>query len=84
MIVWNALVASSLIYVKGTCELPTWALKILHEILSTFLWRSKGNSIARQVLTGRVREGGFGLIDLGAKRDALRVKLIRKSLNFHG
>lgn len=56
--VWNALVASQIIHVLGTCVQPDWALKSLKEVLLSFLWRGRGNSIALQVLTARPREGG--------------------------
>lgn len=81
VIVWNALVASTLVHVLGTCELPQWALKALNGALSSYLWRRKANSIAHRVLIAKQREGGLGLIDISAKRDALRVKIVRTFLD---
>ncbi|KAK9523315.1 hypothetical protein VZT92_019715 [Zoarces viviparus] len=40
-----------------------------------------GNMIARRTLIAKKREGGLDLIDIGAKRDALRVKLIGRFLD---
>ena len=82
VIVWNSLVASKIIHVVGTCELPQWALKALNDALSSFLWRGRANSIARRVLINGKREGGLGLFDVAIKRDALRVKIVRKFLDW--
>ena len=83
VIVWNSLVASKIVHVLGTCELPQWALKALNDALSSFLWRGRANSIARRVLINGKREGGLGLFDVAIKRDALRVKILRKFLDWH-
>lgn len=57
-----------------------WALNLLDNAIS-FLWRGKGNSIDHRVLIAKKREGGVGLIDISAKRDALRLKLISRFLD---
>ena len=81
VIVVNALILSKINHILGTCELPQWALKSLTAAISSFLWRGKGNSIAHSVLIANKREGGLGLIDIGAKRDALRVKIVKNFLD---
>lgn len=81
VIVTNALILSKIIHILGNCELPKWALNSLNSAISCFLWRGKGNLIAHRVLIANKREGGLGLIDICAKRDALRVKLISRFLD---
>ncbi|CAJ1079161.1 uncharacterized protein mettl17 isoform X1 [Xyrichtys novacula] len=81
VIVTNALVLSKINHIMGVCELPQWALNSLNSVISSFLWRGKGNLIAHRVLIANKREGGLGQIDIGAKKDALRAKLISKFLD---
>lgn len=81
VVVSNALILSKINHVLGNCELPIWALNSLNKAISSSLWRGKGNSIAYRVLIAKKREGGLGLIDRSAKRDALRLKLISRFLD---
>ncbi|CAJ1079165.1 pol-like protein [Xyrichtys novacula] len=57
VIVTNALVLSKINHIMGVCELPHWALNSLNSVISSFLWRGKGNLIAHRVLIANKREG---------------------------
>ena len=81
VIVVNVLILSKINHILGTCELPQWALNSLKAAISSFLWRGKGNLIAHRVLISNKREGGLGLIDISAKKDALRVKIVKNFLD---
>ena len=80
-VVINALLLSKISHILGCCELPQWALNSLNRKISAFLWKGLGHSIAHSVLIAKKREGGLGMIDIGAKRDALRVKMVSRFLD---
>jgi len=81
VIVSNALFVSKIVHILGSCELPKWALNSLNAVISSFLWKGKGNMIAHGTLIARKQEGGLQLIDISAKRDSLRVKLVGRFLD---
>ena len=76
--VTNALVLSQVNHALSTCALPTWAEQKIAKVVRDFIWRSKAASIAHRTLIRVKDQGGLGLMDVLAKRTALRTKLIGK------
>ena len=76
--VTNALVLSQVNHALSTCALPAWAEQRIAKVVRDFIWRSKAASIAHRTLIGARDRGGLGLMDVLAKRTALRTRLIGK------
>lgn len=80
VIVVNTLLLSKINYVLGVLDLPDWVFKDLNNMISNFIWGGKNVRIAMKTLIGKVKSGGLNLLDIKAKKSAIRIKMVQKFL----
>ena len=81
VVVLNSLILSRINYIISVLQLPLWALNKINEMITNFLWRARVGKIARKTLIGKYDEGGLKLIDVESKKNAFRIKTVRKYLD---
>ncbi len=80
VVVVNSLLLTKCNYVMGVIDLPDWVLNGIKEAVNIFVWGGKGVKISAKTLIADYSEGGLRLTDLNVKRNAIRVKTIKKYL----
>ena len=78
VIIVNSLLLSVCVYVMTVLDMPDWVMNALNEVVCDFIWEGKGVKIAKHTLVGKWWEGGLNLVDLEAKRSAIRIKTVKK------
>lgn len=71
----NTLLLTKLNNVLMTHHLPNNTLNIKSKI-TNFIWRAKSNQIAHRTIISKYQEGGLNLIDISAKKETFRMKII--------
>ena len=79
-LVSNALALSGLWYVASLLPLPTWALKEINKHLFSFFWKGKKELVARTVVVQPPSKGGFNVIDVSLKVQALHAQWVKRYL----
>lgn len=80
VLVLNVLMVSKLWYVLYVSDMPLWTEQRLKKCFLDFLWEGKPARIAYNTLLGAVERGGLGLMDVEQRKNALRVKIVKKYL----
>ena len=80
VMVVNSLIVSWLYCTLAVVDLPLWVVKKLNVIISVFLWGAPVGKIARKTLVGLYCEGGLKLVDIVSKKNAFRMKMVKKYL----
>jgi len=76
----NVLLISRFIHALSVLDMPEWVLKEANSIIVDFLWNGKNVRISKKVLIADKKEGGLNLMDLNVRREALRLKVVKKYL----
>lgn len=80
-IVINTLLLSKFYYVLNVQPLPNNIELTIKDAIKDFMWGKKPPGIAYTTLIGKKDEGGLNITDIGVKRDAFRLKTIKKFLS---
>lgn len=81
VLVVNSLCMSMLNHALSVYGLPEVYASKLSIAVNHFLWKRERGSIAHNVLIGEYDQGGLKLADLGLRKQAFRLKTIRKFLD---
>lgn len=81
VLILNVLMVSKLWYVLYISEMPLWTEQRLKKCFLDFLWEGKPARIAHNTILGAVEKGGLGLMDVEQRKNAMRVKIVKKYLN---
>lgn len=79
-LVSNALALSGLWYVSSLMTMPEWALQDINKSLFGFFWSGKRDLVARNVVCQPRSAGGFAVVNVAAKTQALHAQWIRRSV----
>ena len=74
----NALALSRIWYVASLVYMPTWVLRELNSLLFTFFWSGKKDKVNRKVVVQPKDRGGFGVVYIELKDQALLVQWFRR------
>ena len=77
-LVLNALALSRVWYVASVIPLPPWALAQLNTLVFSFFWSGKRDLVSRNVLVHAHDEGGFGVVSINLKCQALLGQWVRR------
>lgn len=81
VLIVNALCMSMLNHALTVYDLPGVYADKFRVSVNRFLWKRERGLIAHNVLLGEYEQGGLKLVDLGLKKQAFRLKIIRKFLD---
>lgn len=79
IIIVTSLIISKIIYPLSVYDLPNPTLNRLNSGISTFIWKHKRN-VAHKTIIAPYKQEGLNLIDISSKKQAIRIKLITRSL----
>ena len=77
-LVINALALSRIWYVASLVHMPPWVLGELNSIIFKFFWSGKRDLVARKVVIHPHDVGGFNMVSIALKVNALLVQWIRR------
>ena len=77
-LVSNALALSRIWYVASLVHMPRWVLSELNSLLFKFFWAGKRDLVRRDVLVQSRESGGFSVVSIALKVDALMVQWVRR------
>lgn len=77
-LVCNALALSRIWYVASLVSMPSWVLSELITIVFKFFWSGKRDLVARKVVVQPREFGGFNVVSIRHKVDALLVQWVRR------
>uniref|UniRef100_A0A8C7X432 Reverse transcriptase domain-containing protein n=1 Tax=Oryzias sinensis TaxID=183150 RepID=A0A8C7X432_9TELE len=81
VVVLNSLFFSKINYALSGLDLPDVFRTRICELASGFLWGSRANQISRHTLSRVVQRGGLRLVEIGARKSALRLKVVMRLLD---
>ena len=79
-LVVNALALSRIWYVASLVHMPSWVLAELNSAIFKFFWSGKRDLVARDVVIHDHTKGGFNMVSIAFKVNALLVQWIRRYL----
>lgn len=77
-LVINALALSRIWYVASLVPMPSWVLAELNSVIFKFFWGGKRDLVARNVVVHSRDAGGFNMVSIPFKVNALLVQWIRR------
>jgi len=77
-LVCNALALSRVWYVASLVHMPSWVLSELNSIVFKFFWSGKRDLVARKVVVQPRENGGFNVVSIRCKVDALLIQWVRR------
>ena len=80
-LVANALALSRVWYVASLVYMPSCVLRELNSLLFTFFWSGKKDKVSRKVVNQPKDRGGFGVVSIELKVQALLVQWFRRFVN---
>ena len=80
-LVANALALSRVWYVASLVYMPSWVLRELNSLLFSFFWSGKKDKVSRKVVVQPKDRGGFGVVSIELKVQALLVQWFRRFVN---
>ena len=83
-IVANALALSRIWYVASLVHMPSWVLKKLISLVFNFFWAGKKDLVRRDVVVQKKESGGFSVVSVKFKVQALLVQWVKRSQDSHG
>lgn len=84
-IVVNALALSRIWYVAFLVHMPRWVLSKLNSLVFKFFWAGKKkNLVRRDVVFQKKDSGGFSVVSVKFKVQALLVQWVKRSQKFQG
>lgn len=78
-LVANALALSRIWYVASLTHMPLWVLSELNKPLFNFFWAGKRDLVRRDVVFQKTDLGGFSVVSISLKVQALLVQWVRRS-----
>ena len=79
-VIINALALSRIWYVASLVSMPAWVYKELSTLIFDFFWSGKKDLVARDVLCHPLDSGGFSVVSIKFKVQALLVQWVKRSL----
>lgn len=79
-VIINALALSRIWYVASLVSMPVWVYRELSTLIFDFFWSGKRDLVARDVLCHPLVSGGFSVVSIKFKVQALLVQWVKRSL----
>ena len=83
-IVANALALSRIWYVASLVHMPNWVFSKLNSLLFKFFWAGKPDLVRRDVVVQKKDSGGFSVVSVKLKVQALLVQWVKRSQESQG
>lgn len=83
-IVANALALSRIWYVASLVHMPNWVLSKLNSLVFKFFWAGKRDLVRRDVVVQKKDSGGFSVVSVKFKVQALLVQWAKRSQESQG
>lgn len=83
-IVANALALSRIWYVASLVDMPNWVLSKLNSLVFKFFWVGKRDLVRRDVVVQKKDSGGFSVVSVKFKVQALLVQWAKRSQESQG
>ena len=77
-LVINDLLTSTLWYCATSLSISSWAVKQIEQGIYCFFWSGKKPLVNRDILALPLEEGGFNIVRLNSKIQALRLNTLRR------